>query len=155
MKKNDPIFGELDYDYIWSKDTNINFFGKEVEIALIIKGDEDGEFEEDQYKAYQSLMENWDELHPSFLQPILEYYKEKRHELGYDIAIDENYPLVETTDKILEMISLDSIVVPYAGIYEGRDMGVLFKCTWDVENGVGLRLLDEKVTEVGYQDVAN
>jgi len=154
MKTNDPIFGELEYDYIWSKDTTINFLGKVVEIDLIVKGDEDGEFEEDQYKAYQSLMKNWDQLHQSFLQPILEYYQEKRHELGYDIAFDENYPLVETTDKLLEMISLDSIVVPYAGIYEGRDMGVLFQCTWDVENGIGLRLLDEEVTEVGYQDVA-
>lgn len=90
----------------------------------------------------------------SFLQPILEYYQEKRHELGYDIAFEENYPLVETTDKILEMISLDGIVVSYAGIYEGRAMGILFKCTWDMENGLGLRLLDEVVTEVGYQDVA-
>ncbi|PGD56642.1 DUF2004 domain-containing protein, partial [Bacillus toyonensis] len=27
-------------------------------------------------------------------------------------------------------------------------------CTWDTENGLGIRLLNEKVTEVGYQDVA-
>lgn len=154
MKINDPIFGELEYDYIWSKDTTIHFFGKEVEVSLIIEGVEDGEFEDDQYKAYQSFIKKWDQLQQSFLQPILEYYQEKRHELGYDIAFEENYPFVETTDKILEMISLDGIVVSYAGIYEGRAMGILFKCTWDMENGLGLRLLDEVVTEVGYQDVA-
>lgn len=52
------------------------------------------------------------------------------------------------------MISLDGIVVTYAGIYEGRDMGIIFNCIWDTENGLGLRLLNEKVTEVGYQDIA-
>lgn len=88
------------------------------------------------------------------MQPILDYYKQTRHELGYDIEVNENYPLVETTDQILEMISLDGIVVSYADIFEGRDIGITFNCTWDTENGLGLRLLNEKVTEVGYQDVA-
>ncbi|MGR6761322.1 DUF6985 domain-containing protein [Paenibacillus sp. T2-29] len=154
MTINDPIFGELEYNYSWAKDTTIHFLGKETEIALMIDGEEDGEFDEDQYTAYQSLMQNWEQLQQSFLQPILDYYQQKRHELGYDTELNENYPLVETTDKLLEMITLDGIVVPYAGIYEGREIGILFDCTWDVENGLGIRLLNEKVTEVGYQDVA-
>ncbi|POR27205.1 DUF6985 domain-containing protein [Paenibacillus polymyxa] len=154
MKKNDPILGELEYNYSWAKDTTIHFFGKETEIALMIDGEEDGEFDEAQYTAYQSLMQNWEQLQQSFLQPILDYYQQKRHELGYDTELNENYPLVDTTDQLLKMITLDGIVVPYAGIYEGRDIGILFDCTWDVENGLGIRLLNEKVTEVGYQDVA-
>lgn len=39
-------------------------------------------------------------------------------------------------------------------IYEERDIGITFDCTWDIENGLGIRLLNERVTEVGYQDVA-
>ena len=35
----------------------------------------------------------------------------------------------------------------------GREIGITFKCTWDIENGVGVRLLNEKVVEVGYQDI--
>ncbi|SFD38031.1 hypothetical protein SAMN04488168_1362 [Bacillus sp. 491mf] len=151
---NDAVFGELEYNYAWSKDTTINFFGNEFEIALMVDGDEDGKFDEEQYTAYTSLMQNWEHLQKSFLQPILDYYKQTRHGLGYDIEVNENYPLIETTDQILEMISLDGIVVSYAGIFEGRDIGITFNCTWDTENGLGLRLLNEKVTEVGYQDVA-
>ncbi|MFT9367169.1 MAG: DUF2004 domain-containing protein [Paenibacillus polymyxa] len=135
MTINDPIFGKLEYNYSWAKDTTIHFLGKETEIALMIDGEEDGEFDEDQYTAYQSLMQNWEQLQQSFLQPILDYYQQKRHELGYDTELNENYPLVETTDKLLEMITLDGIVVPYSGIYEGRDIEILFDCTWDVENG--------------------
>ncbi|MGR6764691.1 DUF2004 domain-containing protein [Paenibacillus polymyxa] len=154
MTKSDPIFGELEYNYSWVKDATIHFFGKETEIALMIDGEEDGGFDEAQYAAYQSLMQNWEQLQQSFLQPILDYYQQKRYELGYDTELDENYPLVETTDQLLEMVTLDGIVVPYADIYEGRDIGILFDCTWDVENGLGIRLFNEKVTEVGYQDVA-
>ncbi|MGR5982263.1 DUF6985 domain-containing protein [Bacillus cereus] len=154
MKINDAVFGELEYDFVWSKDTSINFLGNEVEIALIVKGDEDGKFDEEQYVAYTSLMQNWEQLQQSFLQSILDYYKQERQEPGYDIEVNEKYPLVETTNEILEMISLDGIVVPYAGIFDGRDIGITFNCTWDTENGLGIRLLNEKVTEVGYQDVA-
>ncbi|RJG14925.1 DUF6985 domain-containing protein [Paenibacillus thiaminolyticus] len=154
MTINDPIFGELEYKYGWSKDTTIHFLGKEIEVALMIDGEEDGEFDEEQYTAYQSLMQNWEQLQLSLLQPILDYYQQKRHELGYDIALNENYPLIETIDQLLDMITLEGIVVPYGEIREGRDIGILFNCKWDVENGVGLRLLDEEVIEVGYQDVA-
>lgn len=84
----------------------------------------------------------------------MEYYKQKRHELGYDIELNENYPLVETTNQMLKMISLDGIVVPYADIFEARHIGITFNCTWDTENGLGLHLLNEKVTEVSYHDVA-
>ncbi|MED3328980.1 DUF2004 domain-containing protein [Bacillus thuringiensis] len=154
MTINDPIFGELEYEYGWTKDTIIRFFGKESEISLMIDGEEDGEFDEEQYMAYQALMQNWEDLQPSLLQSILDYYKQKRHELGYDIGLNENYPLIEIPDQILEMITLDGIVVPYADIFEGRDIGITFNCTWDIENGLGLRLLNEKIIEVGYQDVA-
>ncbi|WP_397540320.1 DUF2004 domain-containing protein [Rummeliibacillus pycnus] len=154
MKINDAVFGELEYDFVWSKDTSINFLGHEVEIALMVNGAEDGKYDKEQYVAYTSLMQNWEQLQQSFLQSILDYYKQERQDLGYDIEVNENYPLVKTTNEILEMISLDGIVVPYAGAFDGRDIGLTFNCTWDIENGLGIRLLNEKVAEVGYQDVA-
>lgn len=154
MTINDAIFGELEYDYGWSRVITIDFFGNAIEIELIIDGEEDGQFDEGQYTAYQSLMKNWNDLQLNLLNSILIYYKQKRQELGYDIELSENYPIVETTDQILEMISLDGIVVPYADIFQARHIGIIFNCTWDTENGLGLRLLNEKVTEVGYQDVA-
>ncbi|WP_430481810.1 DUF2004 domain-containing protein [Rossellomorea marisflavi] len=154
MKINDPIFGELEYNYGWVKYTTIEFCGKEAEIALIVKGDEDNEFDDEQYVAYTSLMQSWEQLQQGFLKAIVDYYKLERQELGYDIEVNENYPQIETTNQLLEMITLVGIVVPYGDINEERDIGITFDCTWDTENGLGLRLLNEKVTEVGYQDVA-
>jgi Protein of unknown function (DUF2004) len=154
MNINNPIFGELEYNYAWVKYTTIEFYGKEAEIALMVKGEEDGKFDEEQYSAYNSLVQNWEQLQQGFLQAILDYYKLERKELGYDIEVNENYPQIETTKQVLEMITLVGIVVPYGDINDERDIGITFDCTWDTENGLGLRLLNEKVTEVGYQDVA-
>ncbi|MGG2016513.1 DUF2004 domain-containing protein [Bacillus sp. S10(2024)] len=151
---NDVVFGELKYDYVWVKYTTIEFYGKEAEIALMVKGEEDGKFDEEQYVAYNSLVRNWEQLQQGFLQAILDYYKQERQELGYDIEVNENYPQIETTNQLLEKITLVGIVVPYGDIHQDRDIGITFDCTWDTENGLGLRLLNEKVTEVGYQDVA-
>ena len=85
---------------------NIEFFGNEVKVALIVRGEDDGQFEEEQYMAYNFLIERWQQLQQSILEPILDYYKQKRYELGYDVESNENYPLIETATQIPEKITL-------------------------------------------------
>ncbi|MEI2395749.1 DUF2004 domain-containing protein [Paenibacillus phytohabitans] len=120
---------------------------------MIVDGEEDGEFSEKQYASYNTLKENWGAIQQSILKPILDYYKPNRSELGYDVSYNEKYPLIESNDKLLESIMLVGIFVPSARRFEGRYIGLTFDCTWDQENGLGLRLLDEAVIDVGYQDV--
>lgn len=151
---NNIVFGELEFDYTWFKYIPIYFFDKEQNIILMIAGDEEEEFEEGQYDAYKALMDKWDSVHISFLKPILDYYNEKRTELGYHIELNENYPPIESNEELLKYITLVGIKVPYANIYGGRSIGVSFDCSWDSENGLGLRLNNEQVIEVGYQDIA-
>lgn len=153
MKMNDPVFGEIEYEYGWTRDIVITFGSKETEITLMIDAEEDGNFDCHQYEAYKEFMQNWNGIASLLMEEILGYYKQKRYKLGYDIEVNENYPLVETTDQILEMISLDGIVIPYGDIFDGRDIGVTFNSSWDSENGLGLRLLNEQVVEVSYQDI--
>ena len=33
-------------------------------------------------------------------------------------------------------------------------MALAFICSWDDENGLGVLLVDEKIEEIGYQDIA-
>jgi len=150
----DTIFGDIEYELGWSRVIKVDFFESETQVALIIDGEEAGQFDEGQYIAYQAFMKSWKDIQQHILNSILTYYGQKRNELGFDIEVNKNYPLVETTSDILEMISIDAIVVPYADILDGRDIGMTFNCSWDTENGLGIRLLNEKVTKVGYQDVA-
>ncbi|MDM5186297.1 DUF2004 domain-containing protein [Bacillus sp. DX4.1] len=154
MTINDEVFGELDYQYKWVGYRTVKFLGKDIEIALLVGGSEDGGFDEGQYAAYNSLMNNWEQIQHSILHSILDYYKQKRHEIGYDVAFNEDYPLIETVDQLIEHITLVGISVPYDFLREGRDIGISFDCSWDEENGLGVRLINEKVDEIGYQDVA-
>lgn len=151
---NDSIFGEIEYEYIWSRNSKIKFLSREVDIMLIIAGDDDGRFEDGQYEAYKVLTNHWDGIQEILLEFILDYYKEKRKKLGYDIEFNEHYPEINSTKELLDYITLVGIKVPYANIYGGRSIGISFDCTWDEENGIGVRLNDEQVIEVGYQDIA-
>lgn len=153
MRIIDSIFGELEYNYIWSRNIIIDFLGKERKISLMINGDDDGIFEEEQYIAYTSFMKEWESLQEQTLQQILNYYKEKRHELGYDVEENKKYPLIESVEQLLQHINLVGIVIPYSGAYDGRECGLTFDCTWDSENGIGVCFVNEKVIEVGYQDI--
>jgi len=150
------VFGELEFDdiYIWWGETTINFMGKEENIQLSVMAEEDGEFEAGQYDAYKELISKWNDIQKDVLTSILDYYNEKRCELGYDVEDDEYYPEIKSTEELLEHITLVGIKVPYADAYGGRSIGIFFDCSWNEEDGVGIRLNNEEVVMVGYQDVA-
>ncbi|EJS69444.1 DUF6985 domain-containing protein [Bacillus wiedmannii] len=154
MKINDANFGELEFNnYDWIGYKNIDFFGNEVKVTLIVRGEDDGHFEKEQYTAYNFLIERWLQLQQSILESILDYYKQKRDELGYDVEPNESYPLIETATQVLEKITLVGIFIPDNDLIDFLDIGLTFDCTWDMENGLGLCLMKGEVTEVGYQDV--
>lgn len=150
---NDKVFGKLEYDYIWSKDMEVVFLEQKIVINLMVNGDEDGEFEEEQYCAYNFLMQKWDNLQEELLKRILNYYNSIRHELGYDIEVNKDYPFIGTTKELRQYITLTGIVIPYQGAYDGRECGIVFDCEWDSENGIGICLIDEEITEIGEQDI--
>jgi|GEM_PF-580656 len=151
---NDKIFGVLEFEYIWYKDIMVDFYGRDVEINLSISGDELGDFEDAQYDSYTAFMNIWIDLQPKIVQTVLEYYKQKRHDLGYDVEFNGDYPVIESVEQIIEHITLAGIKIPYSSPDNAREVGIAFGCTWDSENGVGLRLVNEEIVDIGYQDVA-
>jgi hypothetical protein len=154
MTINDAVFGELEFNgYDWTGHKPIDFFGREVRVSLIVRGEDDGKFEEEQYTTYNSFIDKWDQIQQNILGSILDYYKQTRQELGYDVEDNANYPLIETTDQLLEKITLVGIFVADKDFFEFLDIGLMFDCTWDLENGVGICLIEGEVIEVGYQDV--
>ncbi len=150
---NDPVFGALEYDYIWFRNIDVLFFDKKNTISLMISGDDEGIFEKEQYEAYTSIMEKLSNLDGEILEFVFDYYRKERHQLGYDVEDNENYPLIERKEDLVDKVSIVGLIVPYSGTYEGREIGLTFDCTWDDENGIGVYLLDEKVFKVGYQDI--
>jgi hypothetical protein len=154
MTINDAVFGELEFSgYDWIGRKTIDFFAEEVIVSLMIRGEEDGQFEEEQYSAYNSFFANWNELQQDILASILEYYKQTRRDLGYNVEDNENYPLIEKNDQLLDKITLVGMFIADKDLMEILDIGLMFDCTWDSENGLGICFVQGKITEVGYQDV--
>ncbi len=52
------------------------------------------------------------------------------------------------------MIQIDALVIPVPGIYEERCINLALSCSWDEENGAGIRFINERIDEIGYQDIA-
>lgn len=148
----DKIFGDIEYSYIWSRDLTLPYMTEEKTIPLMIEGESDGIFEEEQYNAYISLMNNWTHIQQGIIEEILSYYIKTRIELGYDIDPNFNYPDINTVEDLLNHIELDGIHIPYAFYDDKRSVGLLFNCTWDSENGIGVELINEQVHSIGFQD---
>ena len=68
--------------------------------------------------------------------------------------MNPGYPEIFTVNEIQDHVTLVGIKIPYEDMYGGRSIGLCFDCTWDEENGLGVRLGDERVVKVGYQDIA-
>lgn len=154
MKRNDNIFGKLEFDYGWFGESTIKYEDKIYDICLSVHGDEDETFQEEQYEAYTKFKEKLsDEFILEILNAVLEYYKKRRKELGYEKEQSEDYILIETTEELLKHLEFSGIEVLYSKDHERR-IGLTFECDWDEENGVGIYFVNEEVKEIGYQDVA-
>ncbi len=147
------VFGELYYEYDWIGKTSLDWYGESIDVDLIVLGEENEEIDALQCESYTSFMNEWNTIKESLLESVLLYYQNLRSELGYDIEDNEYYPEITTIEEIKKRITLDALVIPLSGIYEGRSAALAFTCDWDPENGLGIVFVDEKITQIGYQDI--
>jgi len=147
------VFGELYYEYDWIGKTSLDWYGESIEVDLIVSGEEDEEIDALQCESYTSFMNEWNTIKDSLLERVLLYYQNLRRELGYDIEENQSYPEITTTEEIKKRITLDAVVIPLSGIYEGRSAALAFHCDWDPENGLGILLINEKIAQIGYQEI--
>lgn len=141
---NDSVFGELKKeDYNYTKKEKVKIFGKEVEVTLDIYCDDVEEGVNDAHReAYRQLKEEVD--FSKIEEEILEYYN----------SICEDYDL-DSLDSVLEvgkLVRLDEIFFP-----EDEDVptiNLMFDCTWDIEAGVGVKIINGEIETVDDQSTA-
>lgn len=139
----------------------IDFFGKDMNIYFAIKT-YDEEIEEIQYESYEKFKEIWNELQKNIAERIIKYYKEvERFSYGPDDKeeLKKWWPEIDNIDEVLEQIELDGIIIPSAVIMEnrGRCINLMFSKKWgnDIEgNGIGIRIVNEEIVEIGFVDIA-
>ena len=87
-------------------------------------------------------------------EAVFKYYQERREELGYSDEMNIDYPEIREATSILDMLTLIGITIPDQDGYTEEAVSLVFNCTWDKENGVGICFVGQNIEEVGFQDIA-
>lgn len=152
------VFGNLDFsEDFWHGNLTIDFFKNTCNVELFVYVDEGEDFEQIQIDSFSEFMKKWDDIQHDVAEKLLNYYKTERKSLGYDKEANELYPDIDSVDEVLKMVNIVGLIVPYPAVcdvFEGRSIMIAMNCTWDIENGIGIRFLNEVIDEIGYQDVA-
>ncbi len=155
-KINHEILGELYYDYGWCKEIELNLFGKLQKMQLIIEGEEDAQFEISQIEAYKKFIQDKNELLKKCEEDTYRYYQEVnsdyRDRFGADFK-EKLAPIVKTQNELNDLIEPKQLLFPLVFGKDIREFGILCECTWEVEHGLAIKYQNEKIVEIGYQDI--
>lgn len=164
----DHIFGELDFDdYYWNGNVRLDWFGEEKEVGLMIDSCHESQTEvsDRQQETCRAFLERWPKLQEAVVQEVIRYYNEEER-FAYGPDDPEEFaawwPEIETVEEMVKRIELESVVVASDWFMEEvcggkRCLYLLFSRRWAEDpnhNGVGIQLLNEEVTESGFQDIA-
>ena len=165
----DQAFGalELDANGYWNGRIKLDFFGTEKEVGLMIDScyESQTEISERQKESFYSFLKKWPELQQTIVKEIIRYYnEEERFSYGPDDPEEAAawWPEIETVEEMRKWISLDSLVIESDKIVEScragkRCLYLLFSYQWAEDydgNGIGIRLLNEEISQIGFQDIA-
>lgn len=145
--KNDTLFGELIYDDLWLGETEITMFGKNNKIDLLIYGEENEPITTNQRDAFMRFKENMANIIKSSEVKIYGYY------LGYMDEYQLQKPSISSISELVEHVTPSGLLLDYD--YEDgiRRIGILCNCSWEREHGLGVRIENETVVEIGLQDI--
>ena len=157
MKIEHPILGELTFLYGRTKRMNLNIFDQEFSVEINIDADEDAVFDENQIEAYKFFFKDIQNRIQQAETGIVEYYnsivvdlaaKEVETDLKEKWLVAENQP-----SEIFKFLTVKQILIPMNFDEHTREAGFICDCEWDIENGVGIKFIDEKLSEIGFQDI--
>ncbi|WP_426709740.1 DUF6985 domain-containing protein [Cetobacterium sp. SF1] len=136
MTVKNSIVGDLTYDYGWRKKEEITFWNRreEVEINFIAYGEE--KVNSTQEEEYTWLKNNLLEVEKNSLEEIKEY-------------ISEEYKLNYSEEKIMEEIRITEIIFER----DEESIGLVFQWDYDLENGIGVRIKNKSIFEIGFESM--
>ena len=153
---NHEIFGKIKYDYYWTRKQDMDIFGKKRSVNLLIQGEEDAEFEQAQKDAFVRFFDNITQILKEAENDIYKYYKaicQEYRDRIVDGSADETAPIISSQEEIYRLVEPTDVIFRWSFGKDVRVVGILFDCTWEPEHGLAVKFKDEKVVEVGYQDI--
>ncbi|CAI8784627.1 MULTISPECIES: DUF6985 domain-containing protein [Priestia] len=155
---NDESFGKLEYkNNFWRGKTTIKMFGVEKEILLSVDAYENTDFSHVQKEAFLNFIQNMENIMNKAEKHIYDYYMENYEEYREMIAnkseADQVVPNIHSVLDLKKLVEPTELIVRRVRKNGKRRLGLLCDVSWDIENGIGIKMEDEGVEEVGYQDI--
>ncbi|MGG3193088.1 MULTISPECIES: DUF6985 domain-containing protein [Priestia] len=155
---NDELFGKLEYkNNFWRGKTTIKMFGEEKEILLSIDAYENTDFSNVQKEAFLSFIQDMENIMNEAEKHIYDYYienyEEYREMIGNKLEADQVVPNIHAVSDLKKLVEPAELIVRRVRKNGKRRLGLLCDVCWDIENGIGVKMEDEVVEEVGYQDI--
>lgn len=128
--------------------------GQVVELS-IDTGADDGNIEDWQKDVLEKFIHIEQSLVDTVYTKMLAYYLELLPDLQAQFSEDSAHlvPTIATVDELKKLITPTGICI--GSLYPAEEaVGLLFECTWEMEHGLGVRLINWQVDEISHQDVA-
>lgn len=155
--KRDEVFGEVVYEDLWIGITDIIMYGKSRNINLSIYGEENEEFTFNQKDAFTQFRANMSTIIKEAECAIFKYYLEN---FENDRAMQSDHeeletiaPPISSIEELRKLVSPTNLLIRYDFEDGIRRVGILCDCAWEPKHGVGVSIENEKVIEIGFQDI--
>ncbi|WP_088825900.1 MULTISPECIES: DUF6985 domain-containing protein [Listeria] len=156
-KINHKVFGEIEYDYGWTKAIQLEFFGQKYEMQIVIDAEEDADFEIAQIESYKNFFLDINKRINDAEEAVFNYYQKESLNYREQFMSEEDrkkfVPEITKKEEVYFLVTPKQIMFPMVFADDKREAGFLCECTWEIEHGLGIKFEDEIVTEVGFQDI--
>lgn len=157
-KINDELFGELEYkNNFWRGEMTIKMFNVERKILLSVDAHEDADFSNIQRDAFRNFIQDMNHIMSEAEKEVFEYYSENvdeyREMLEDESQANKVAPKIDSLTGLTELVKPTELIVRRVRKNGKRRLGLLCDVSWNIEDGLGIKIEDEVVEEVGYQDI--
>jgi len=153
---SDEVVGDLVYKYGWCRSETITFFGEERPIKISFASDGNRPLQPLQREAFKRFSRASGRLLNEAETAIHCYYSSMRPQLLLQFTEDvasEILPAIEKMEELRKLVTVEEIHFPESFDGQTRVVGILAACQWDPTLGLAVRLENERIVDVGPQDI--
>jgi hypothetical protein len=145
-------FDLLVFDTLWEADgIFFEVFGRRARLSVY--GEASG-LEDWQREAFDAFWSRQRELKPAVEQAILAYYlsiaDDYRDQFGAEFQ--HLVPAISSPEELHKVVTPEAVHIGDLDP-KGREVDLLFDCSWDDSHGLAVRIIQGQVAEVGPQDI--
>lgn len=127
------------------------WYGKRYTVEVIFEDADDGTPNQIQVQTFCNLISRWDELLNDLTAHVVDHWTTELEQTGQMPGHEGTPPLELQIGANTELTGI--VVAAMNGEGWCNYVGLLAECTWSPEHGLGIKVIDGAVAEVGYQDV--